>query len=125
MTYPDLTAPRMALPAVIARNERIVRDGFWRKLRKGAGLIPFAEDLVAAFYCAADPATPMKVRGALLAALVYFIMPADLIPDFIAGLGFTDDATVLATVIGIVGGHIRDCHKDKARAALLRPEPDA
>ena len=46
------------LPAVIARNERIVEKSFWRKLLKLAGNIPFAEDLAAAYYCAVDPATP-------------------------------------------------------------------
>lgn len=121
----DLSPTRIQLPAVIARHDRIVRESFWRKLRKVAGLVPFAEDAVAAFYCAMDPKTPLKVRGALLAALVYFIMPADLVPDFIAGLGFTDDATVLATVIGLVSGHIKDPHRARARDALLRPEPEA
>jgi uncharacterized membrane protein YkvA (DUF1232 family) len=121
----DLSSPGAALPAVIARRERFVREGFWRKLRKVAGRIPFADDLLAAFYCALDPQTPLKVRGTLLAALVYFIMPTDLIPDFVAGLGFTDDAAVLATVMGIVGSHIKPRHKERAREALLRPLPEA
>ena len=120
----DLTDFRVGLPAVIARRERVVRESFWRKLRKTAGLIPFVEDLLAAFYCALDPKTPLKVRGTLLAALVYFITPTDLVPDFIGGLGFTDDAAVLATVIGLVGGHIKDAHREKARNALLRPEAE-
>jgi len=120
---PDIDAPRYALPAVIRRNERYVRTSFWRKLRKVAGLIPFSEDVVAAFYCAIDPRTPLKVRGTLFAALAYFVAPVDLIPDFIAGFGFTDDAAVLATAIGIVGGHIKERHRQRARAALLQPEP--
>lgn len=124
MTAPELSEERYGLPAAIAKRERFVRDRLWRKLRKTAGMIPFAEDAVAAFHCAVDARTPLKVRGALLAALVYFITPTDLLPDFIAGLGFTDDATVLATVLGIVSGHIKDRHKAKAREALLRPEPD-
>ena len=124
MAYQDLSPERVQLPAVIARQERIVREGFWRKLRKVAGLIPFAEDLVAAFFCAIDQNTPMKVRGALLAALVYFITPTDLIPDFVAGIGFSDDAAVLAMVMGLVGGHIKDRHRAKARDALLRPAPE-
>jgi uncharacterized membrane protein YkvA (DUF1232 family) len=122
---PDLGAARYALPAVITRHERYVRTNLWRKLRKTAGLIPFSEDLVAAFYCAIDSKTPLKVRGTLLAALVYFITPVDLIPDFIAGFGFTDDAAVLATAIGLVGGHIKDRHRKRARMALLQPEPPA
>ena len=46
------------LPALIARNERIVREGFWKKLLKLAGKVPFADDAAAAYFCASDPATP-------------------------------------------------------------------
>lgn len=109
-----------SLPALIERRERFARQELWRKLRRAAGFIPFTEDLVAAYYCGIDPATPLKVRGTLLAAIVYFITPIDLIPDFVAGLGYADDATVLATAIGIVGAHIKEHHRAKARDFLLR-----
>ncbi len=112
------------LPAVMARNERTVERGFWKKLLKVAGRVPFAEDLAAAYFCAFDPATPTRVRGMLLAALAYFVMPFDAIPDFVAGLGFTDDAAVLTAVIALVARHITASHRDKARVALsLPPEP--
>lgn len=35
----------------------------------------------------------------IVAAVVYFVSPIDLIPDFILGLGLIDDATVLAWTI--------------------------
>jgi len=54
-------------------QERTVRRDFWTALKQFAGRLPFVEDLVAAYYCALDPATPMRVRGILLAALAYFI----------------------------------------------------
>ena len=108
----------MQLPAVIARNERIVEKSFWQKLLKIAGQIPFAEDLAAAYYCATDPATPSKVKGILFAALAYFVLPIDAIPDFITGLGFTDDAAVLALAISLVSRHITDKHRARARATL-------
>src|SRR3546814_3525110 len=54
-----------------------------------------AEEAAAAWYCARDPETSMRVKATLLAALAYFVMPADFIPDFVAVFGFTDDATVL------------------------------
>jgi uncharacterized membrane protein YkvA (DUF1232 family) len=111
------------LPTVLERNERTVHEGFWRKLRRLAGHLPFAEDLVAAYYCAFDPTTPLPARAALIAAIAYFVMPFDLIPDFIAGFGYTDDATVLATAIGIAGRYMRPEHRAAARRALLRPEP--
>jgi uncharacterized membrane protein YkvA (DUF1232 family) len=111
------------LPAVVARNERIVEKSFWRKLLKVAGQIPFAEDLAAAYFCATDPATPAKVKGVLFAALAYFVLPFDAIPDFVAGFGFTDDAAVLAIAIGLVSRHITDRHRARARHALGIPEP--
>jgi uncharacterized membrane protein YkvA (DUF1232 family) len=110
------------LPSVFASNERTVREGFWRKLRRLAGHVPFAEDLVAAYYCALDPATPLPARAALIAALAYFVVPFDLIPDFIAGFGYSDDATALAAAIGIAGSYMRPEHRAAARRALLRPE---
>ena len=35
----------------------------------------------------------------IVASLIYFVSPIDLIPDFILGLGLIDDATVLAWTI--------------------------
>ena len=116
-------AEEVHLPVVIARNETYVRERFWVKLRRIVGKIPFSEDLIASYYCAMDPATPVRVRAVLLAALAYFVLPTDFIPDFIAGFGFTDDAAVLATAIGIVGRHIKEPHRTRARAALLKPNP--
>lgn len=108
-----------ALPAVLARNERTVREGFWRKLRRLAGRVPFATDLVAAYYCALDPATPLRARAILLGAVAYFVMPVDVVPDAIAVLGFTDDAAVIAAAITVAGAHIQPKHRDEARRALL------
>lgn len=103
------------------RRER-VRGRFWSTFRKAARVIPFAEELVAAYFCALDPATPHRVRGMLLAALAYFILPLDVLPDFIAGIGFTDDATVLLATIGLVRAHITPLHREAARRALSDDE---
>ena len=53
-----------------------------------------------------------------MGALAYFILPIDVIPDFIPFLGFTDDAAVLALAIKIVGDQITEEHRQKARATL-------
>jgi uncharacterized membrane protein YkvA (DUF1232 family) len=106
------------------RSER-VKSRFWSTFRKAARQIPFAEDLVAAYYCALDPTTPARVRATLLGALAYFILPFDIIPDFIAGLGFTDDATVLLAAIGMVRAHITSVHREAARRALGEGEGSA
>ena len=82
--------------------------------------LPFAEDLLAAYYCAFDQATPFRVRAALVGALAYFVMPFDFMPDVLPLLGFTDDAAVLLTALRMVAGHLRPEHRDAARGALER-----
>jgi uncharacterized membrane protein YkvA (DUF1232 family) len=100
-------------------DEQIVRDGFWTKARKTLGRIPFTEDAVAAFYCASDGATPLAVRATLFGALAYFILPFDVIPDFLFGLGYTDDAAVLLAAYTTCKTYITEDHRAKARAWLL------
>ena len=112
-------------PEKLARDQRTVEQGFWQKIRRTLGRIPFSEEAVAAYYCAVDAETPGYVRAVLLAALAYFVIPTDVIPDFIAGLGFTDDASVLLTAISAVGGNLKPRHRDQARAFLEREQAPA
>ncbi|WP_246161443.1 YkvA family protein [Segnochrobactrum spirostomi] len=108
-----------------ARNARRVRARFWRTVKRAAGQVPFLDEVVAAYYCAFDPATPNRVRAMLLAALAYFVLPIDVVPDLLAGIGFTDDIAVLTAVFGLLRGHIRDEHRAAARAALaVEPEDE-
>jgi len=101
-----------------ARDERLVRSRFWGKLQRVAALIPFAPDLIAAYYCAIDRRTPHHVRIALFGALAYFIMPFDGVPDIVPMLGFADDAAMLAAAIRLVAGHITPTHRARAQLAL-------
>jgi uncharacterized membrane protein YkvA (DUF1232 family) len=114
---------RQMSPKGFAERERKVRYDFWAKLRRVAGRVPFVEDLVAAYYCALDPATPIRVRGMLLAALAYFILPADLVPDIILGLGFADDMALLSAVVGMVASHVTPTHRAAAARALDKELP--
>jgi len=105
----------MALPvAYMPPDEK----RFWAKLRRVVARIPFAEDVVAAYYCALDRHTPGYVRAVLFGALAYFLLPTDLVPDFLAGLGFTDDASVIAAAIAAVGSHVAPRHRELARERL-------
>lgn len=106
------------------RDKARVERGFWDKVRWTLGRVPFVEEAVAAYFCALDPKTPPRVKAVLLAALAYFILPADMVPDFVAGLGFSDDAAVLAAAIGMVAPAITDRHRDKARRALRSDHSD-
>ncbi|MDQ2082340.1 YkvA family protein [Xanthobacteraceae bacterium Astr-EGSB] len=104
-----------------AAGERAhVRRAFWPKLLRVLAEVPFAEELVAAYYCAFDRDTPRRVQAALLAALAYFILPFDVVPDVMPALGFTDDAAILATAIRMVAGHISERHREAAHRVLER-----
>lgn len=105
-------------PEEEATRSEPVQRGFFRTLRKAARYIPFAEELVAAYYCAIDPDTPHRVRAILLAALAYFILPSDLVPDILVGIGFGDDAAVLLATITSVRGYITPVHLAAARRIL-------
>jgi uncharacterized membrane protein YkvA (DUF1232 family) len=108
----------------LAQDRESVRKRFWSKLKQVAARLPFAEDLLAAYYCAFDKETPRHVQVALMGAVAYFILPFDFIPDMMPVLGFTDDAAVLATAIRLVASHITDDHREAARAALRRGVSD-
>lgn len=100
------------------RDEAKFGADFMARLKRVAKRIPFAEDLLAAWFCARDPATPRRVRMTLLAALGYFVLPIDAIPDIMPLLGFTDDAAVIAAAIAAVAGSITPEHRERAKQAL-------
>lgn len=104
----------------LAKDPQRLRRDFRVKIRRLAAKLPFAEDLLAAYYCAFDRKTPRHVQAALLGAIAYFVVPLDFVPDMLPLLGFTDDAAVLATAIRLVASHIRPEHRAAAHAALTR-----
>jgi|SRR5512146_408898 len=118
----DATRPldpsRALVPRVVRLNERVVSLGFWPKLRRVAARVPFAAEALSVWYCVQDPETPAPAKGMMLAALAYFVLPTDAVPDFIAGLGYTDDAAVFAAMMALVGRHVRPRHRDAAKAAI-------
>ena len=104
----------------LAQDRDGVRRRFKSKFKQVVAKLPFAEDLLAAYYCAFDRQTPRHVQASLLGAIAYFILPFDFMPDVLPILGFTDDAAVLATAIRMVATHIMPEHREAARAALKR-----
>lgn len=91
---------------------------FWKKVRKAAGKVPFLDEVVAVWFCARDPATPVRVKAILLGAVAYFVLPFDLVPDLLAGFGYTDDLAVLLAAIRAVYPHVGAHHRAQAREAL-------
>jgi uncharacterized membrane protein YkvA (DUF1232 family) len=119
-----LDPARALVPSVQKVNEVRVTRGFWPKIRRTAARIPFAKQVVSVWYSARDPETPMAAKGIMMGALAYFVLPIDAIPDIFAGIGFTDDAAVIAALVATLGANIRKRHKDQAAAALERLRQD-
>lgn len=105
-------------PEEAAQQEARIRARFWPTVKRALRTIPFIEEVVAAYYAMLDPATPLRARLTLIGALAYFVAPIDLVPDFIIGLGFLDDASVLMAAFAAVRGSIRPDHREAARRAL-------
>lgn len=107
-----------------ARAKR-VRNRFWPTMKRAMRQLPFSRDVVAAYYCAMDPATPLRTRGILLGALAYFVLPFDFVPDMFAVVGFSDDIAVLTAAFAAISGQIKDRHYTKADDALKEEVPEA
>ena len=121
----DVKVGEILEPEADAAREKRVRSRFWATFRKAARALPFADEVVAAYYCALDPETPTRVRAILLGALAYFVLPLDTIPDLLAVVGFTDDVTVLAGAIALVSAHIKPKHREAARQTLAGETPNS
>lgn len=83
-------------------------SALWNKLKKMSRKAGIKVVYVALllYYMALDPSIPRKEKLKIYGALGYFILPADLLPDAILGLGFSDDFAMLAWVIYSVSTHI-------------------
>jgi uncharacterized membrane protein YkvA (DUF1232 family) len=104
----------------LAADESGLRQRIWNKLKRETANIPFVEDALTAHYCAFDRNTPLYVKLALVGAVVYFLVPDDLIPDSIPVLGVADDAAVLAGAMKIFAAHIKPEHRQAAKLMLER-----
>lgn len=100
-----------------AGHERTLR-AVLPKLKRVLAHVPFAEDLLAAYYAVLDRRTPMHVRATLAGALAYFVLPFDVVPDIVAGVGYTDDAAVLIAALRLCAGAIEPRHREAARTWL-------
>ena len=111
---------RAMVPEVVRVNAQRVSRGFWPKIRRVAAHIPFAVDALAVWRCAQDPATPRTAKAMMLAALAYFVLPTDAIPDILGAVGFTDDAAVFAALLAVIGKHLKPEHRAAAAKDLAQ-----
>ncbi len=104
------------------RDEESVLRNSWRKARALGRQLPFAEDVIAAYFCVTDEKTPRRVKLVLLGALAYFVMPLDIMPDLLPLIGFTDDAAVITAALAAVASSITDEHRKKAHEVVEKAD---
>ena len=120
MTDKETTFSKAEIKAMrrAAQDEAGVFADFWHRIKNLGRKVPFAEDIVAAAYCATDTATPARVKLMIVGAIAYFVMPIDVVPDFLPLIGLTDDAAILGATIAAVRGHMTEEHRERARVFL-------
>ena len=82
-------------------------------------------DVVAVYFAARDPRTPLIVRILAIAVAAYALSPIDLIPDFIPVLGYLDDLIIvplgLMIVIRLLPPEVLESARVKAEHIADRP----
>lgn len=96
------------------KQVKYVEEGFWGKVKRYASKVPFAREVMALYYCALDPETPRAAKVTAIGAIAYWILPLDLLPDFIPVAGFADDATAVIIAFKTLSGYITEEHREKA-----------
>lgn len=73
------------------------------KLSRLSKKLNIVKHVLALYRYMADPEVHWARKVLVVGALVYFILPADAIPDFTPLIGYLDDAAVIAAVIKTLG----------------------
>ena len=101
-------------------SKHFSEDSFFGKIKeygKAAGTkVVFASLLL--FYAMKSDKMPLTEKALVVAALGYFILPIDLIPDFIPIVGYADDLTALYVALKKVSSYIDDDIINQARNKL-------
>lgn len=105
-----------------AGREGVEEATFSEKLKRFAGRLgrEAAEKVVAMYHCMLDPDTPGPAKATIIGAVAYFVLPLDLIPDALIGVGYTDDIAAIGLAFTAVVGSIKPEHLEKAKVQVAR-----
>ncbi len=110
----------MANELDVKYTENYSEDGFWEKITnvlKSAGRVIIYKALQL-YYVMKKSGCPAYIKTAIIAALGYFILPIDVIPDFIPVVGFSDDLTAITAALVMAQAYVDDEVKENARNKL-------
>lgn len=83
-----------------------VDENLWGKLEKSGKKVSFAKDILALYRYMKDPLVKWYRKAIVVAALVYFIVPIDTIPDMTPLFGYLDDLGVITAVLKYLGSEL-------------------
>ena len=87
-----------------------------RHLRRAGWRV--GEPALILYYTLQEPELPAWARSVIYGALGYFLTPWDAAPDFIAGIGYSDDLGVITAALATVAAHVTPAIRDRARERL-------
>ncbi len=95
-------------------------EGFWTKVFNSfhKKRISILETVLALYYSYKDDETPKWAKRVIVGALGYWIFPLDVLPDFLPGIGYSDDIATIFAAISVIALHIKSSHKTRAKEKI-------
>lgn len=90
------------------KGKKRINQEFPRKIKTAKGIHGFVDKLKKLYRYFQDPLTSKAKKGLIGAALLYFIMPFDVVHDFIPLLGFIDDGVAIALIWSMVEKELKN-----------------
>lgn len=108
MNYTEFDEIREQMDSEEDLNKGIekVDEGLWHKIEKVGNKISFIKDVKALYSYMKDPQVQWYRKTIVVAALLYFILPIDSIPDITPLIGYLDDLGVIMAVIKYMGSEL-------------------
>lgn len=99
-------------------DESRIDEEFWPKLKRVVASVPGISNVYALYCYLKSGRASVRDKAAIVASLAYFLIPTDLIPDFIPGLGYVDDVAVAVGLIKFMGSQKLEPYRAYARLWL-------
>ena len=100
----------------VQKKIEYVDENLWGKLEKSGKRISFAKDILALYSYLKDPFVKWYRKAIVVAALIYFIVPIDTIPDMTPFFGYLDDLGVIAALLKYLGSELIPYYPDGYRS---------
>lgn len=106
------------------KDPQKVKEDFWPKFKRVASKVPGVADVLALFFYLNSDRAPASHKLSIVATLAYFIMPMDVVPDFLGPIiGYSDDLALALGLIRFIGTDEMKPYRVYARRWLKRDAP--